>query len=486
MPSPSELDKRYLELHGSKWRVVVNVPKELHEKLGRKLRQSLNTDSLREANRLKWDVVADMKQQIYEAGHPEEVRLERMRASLKAYSREVLREEAEHIRTALQEAGSEQERDEIRESIGLRTEQILGKPTDYDEQTHTYFYDQERADRAGEYAGLAQGKLVPVDEFHAKFMGESGVKKRTLDDDMRSMGLLKTWCEREKISPYLHSITKKMAVKFCDDLPGLKPGTSPVTLNKVISRLSVYWSWLEGRHEVEDNVWRGRRLREPRTTDETKERPFLDDEMKALLLGDAPLEMHDLMRIGALSGARLDAIVCLKVGDCQDDVFVFKPQKSETGKRLCPIHPDLKEIVERRTKGKQPDDDLFPEWPGPQNPDSLRERSFKASSHFTEYRRRIGVDDQLKGHRRSRINFHSFRRWFITKAEQADQPEHLIAAVVGHKRKGITLGTYSSGPLLAQARRVVESVKLPDLKAPAEDQRDGGIRALRGAVSPSR
>jgi hypothetical protein len=49
----------------------------------------------------------------------------------------------------------------------------------------------------------------------------------------------------------------------------------------------------------------------------------------------------------------------------------------------------------------------------------------------------------------------------VTKAEQAGQPEHLIATVVGHKRPGITLGRYSSGPLLEQLRVVVESVKLP-------------------------
>ena len=53
------------------------------------------------------------------------------------------------------------------------------------------------------------------------------------------------------------------------------------------------------------------------------------------------------------------------------------------------------------------------------------------------------------------------RRYFITKAEQADQMEHIIAVVVGHKRTGMTLGRYSGGPLLEQARRCVEAVKLP-------------------------
>lgn len=52
----------------------------------------------------------------------------------------------------------------------------------------------------------------------------------------------------------------------------------------------------------------------------------------------------------------------------------------------------------------------------------------------------------IEGKRRSLVNFHSLRRWFITKAEQAGQPESIIAAVVGHKRQGMTLGGYSGGP----------------------------------------
>ena len=47
--------------------------------------------------------------------------------------------------------------------------------------------------------------------------------------------------------------------------------------------------------------------------------------------------------------------------------------------------------------------------------------------------------------RRALTNFHSFRRWFITKCERADVKEPLIAAIVGHKRSGITLGRYSEG-----------------------------------------
>jgi integrase len=129
--------------------------------------------------------------------------------------------------------------------------------------------------------------------------------------------------------------------------------------------------------------------------------------------------------------------------------------------RGVPIHSALVDLVARRTKGKHGADDLFPEYPVPKRSTSQRERSFRASNEFTEYRRSVGVEEVVKGRRRSLVNFHSFRRYFITKAEQADQMEHIIAVVVGHKRTGMTLGRYSGGPLLEQARRCVEAVKLP-------------------------
>jgi integrase len=89
------------------------------------------------------------------------------------------------------------------------------------------------------------------------------------------------------------------------------------------------------------------------------------------------------------------------------------------------------------------------------------ERSQKIVKAFTTYRRKVGVDDVPPGARQSRVDFHSFRRLFITKAEQAGQQPHWIESLVGHKRSGMSLGRYSAGPLIEQMRGGVESVWLP-------------------------
>ncbi|QPI25898.1 tyrosine-type recombinase/integrase [Sinorhizobium meliloti] len=457
MPAPSSSDTKYLEVHGSKWRVVVNVPRQLKGKLGTKLKRALGTDSLSEANRIKWDIIAELKAVIEQAQNPAMTK----DAAL-SLARVKAMEEARRLSRQRLLALTTDELQRIDDRIEDRAEEFAGAPIGVGDMGMPE-YEPERDALAMQFIAIAKNAETPVDFHHDKYMSMSNVKSRTAADDKRAIKHLKSWCESKGLPPTLQSITKREAVRFCDDLHKLVGKDDPATLNKYVSRLSVFWTWLEGRHEVEFNVWRGRRFKKPMQTTDQKERPFKDREMKALLAGSTSQAMHDVMRIAALSGARLDAIVCLQVKHCRNNTFIFKPQKKEPGPRLCPIHPDLAEIISRRSDGKDEDDDIFPEWPGPKKATSLRERSFKTSNQFTEYRREVGVDDQREGKRRSLVNFHSFRRWFATKAEQADQPESIIAAVIGHKRNGITLGIYSAGPLLEQARRCVEAVKLPEL-----------------------
>ncbi|OCJ03437.1 hypothetical protein A6U85_28565 [Agrobacterium sp. 13-626] len=130
------------------------------------------------------------------------------------------------------------------------------------------------------------------------------------------------------------------------------------------------------------------------------------------------------------------------------------------------MHPELLEIVKRRSKGKGPQEWLFDELV------DERDAGDVFGKRFRQYRLKLGVDDKQPGQRRSLVNFHSFRRWFITEAERAGVAESTISSssVVGHEegRKSITLGTYSDGPAWEQMRTCVTSVNLPALKEAAE------------------
>jgi len=352
-----------------------------------------------------------------------------------------------------------------------RAEERAGKPVGVDREGQPVFETHKEV-AAIQFADVAFGRRTPIDAHRKAYLDQLAVKARTRADDERAMGYLLDWCKREGVPAFLETFSKREAVRFTDAFRATK-GRSPVTLNKYIIRLSLYWKWLENRDAVGVNVWAGRTYTVPRVLNEDKERPFTDAELVRLLSGPATPQMHDLMRIAALTGARLEAIVDLKVRDCQGSTFTFKPQKKEPGARDCPIHTDLKAIVQRRIAGKSPEDDLFPEWPPVKKKGSMRERSFKASNHFTLYRRDAQVADTRDGKRRSLVNFHSFRRWFITKAERAGQPESTIQTVVGQKRASIAFGVYSAGPTLEQLTTCVEAVRLPPISDPQRALRSG-------------
>ncbi|MBB2961866.1 tyrosine-type recombinase/integrase [Methylobacterium sp. R2-1] len=465
MPKGSRNDTRWLEAHHGSWRVTVAVPRELQKTLGTRLKRPLNTDSLSLANRLKFKVVAELKERIELAreaalGSPRGVMREA--AGIAELSRRVTcDEERDELQAAIRERAAEIVGPEAREIVDPRTGEVFPLP------------DPGRAALAADFVAVANGRATPLATHHAEFIEQGGNTMRTRADDVRALQYLSDWCRRERLPVTLEAITPTVALRFKRALGELAGGIEPATQKKYLGRLSVYWDYMAENEYVGANVWAGLKVKRKKVDSREEERAFTDDEVRRLLEGPAPAKLKDVMMIGALTGARLDAVVDLKVKHCIDGAFTFKPQKKERSERDVPIHPALVEIVAKRSAGKGPEEDLFPEWPKPRKAGSLRERSFKTSNAFTAYRREVGVDHVLPGKRRSLVNFHSFRRWFITKSEQADVPEPLIAAIVGHKRTGITLGRYSQGPAMRQARRAVAKVKLPPL--------DGGpVREIRG------
>lgn len=445
MPASHKTDKRYLERHGNKLRVVVPVPRTLQPVLGcTKLKKSLNTDSLEEANRLKWSIVAAFQDQIRQAEAAEDSVARALHFA--------------EVRRSIVASG--QDTDPIDSIILDNAEEIAGHPIGIGTDGLP-IYVPEKEEEARRFSDIANGIRTPLDASRAAYLKQLNVNAKTLADDERAFKRLLDWCKREKIPALRETFDKRTAVRYHDYLRDNSGGLTARTLNKYITRLSQYWKFMERRGEVAANVWQGLTYTIPRETEEDRERAFTADEMVKLLSGPTTQHMHDLMRIAALTGARINVIVSLKAKDCRDGTIWFKPAKKETSGRNVPIHPDLREILERRTRGKCPDDDLFPEWPPVRKAGSKRERSYKASEHFTDYRRSVGVVDRRDGNRRERVNFHSFRRWFITQARHADQPLEVIQSVVGHKNQTITFHTYGREETQRRMRRCVEAVRLP-------------------------
>ena len=242
----------------------------------------------------------------------------------------------------------------------------------------------------------------------------------------RAIAFLSAWCDQTGTSATLEAITRKEALRFHDALPKL-PGApaSPVTLNKYLGRLSVYWQWLRHRELVEADVWERIKIPEPTTAHDELERPFTGrGSPQAPHRPRQPCHARpdDDCRPnrGAAGGHRAD----LRARDCEAGLFTFKPQKKEKSARG--VRRSIPRSLTSWPEGPRARVALMTLFPGvlsiPKRSSSQRERSFRASNEFTEYRRSGGVEEVVPGRRRSLVNFHSASgATSITKAEQADQ-----------------------------------------------------------------
>jgi integrase len=304
---------------------------------------------------------------------------------------------------------------------------------------------------AGMFAGL-----IAINEHIEAWLTEEKFKDRTKADRRLAVRELLEWLASKGKSGTVEAVNSKIAGDFrMQRLVGMHPRTA----NKRLESLRGYWRWLEKLGYASTNPWIGKSISKRATRGEALERPFTDTEVVTLFTSHAHWRMRDVMAIAALSGMRLDEIFQLKFADCADDVFNIRNAKTNAGIRKVPIHPALSPIIARRKQNKTPNDYLIEEgtdggWDG--------NRSMAFSKRFGTYRKSCGISEVHEGNARSRVNFHSWRRWFITKADQAGLREQDVARTVGHKVKGMSFGLYSGGSSLEQLRTVVEVVKLPD------------------------
>nr|WP_244480275.1 tyrosine-type recombinase/integrase [Rhizobium sp. Root1220] len=309
----------------------------------------------------------------------------------------------------------------------------------------------------------------PVDHYLDAYLSAIKLAAKTTNERRGLINRFARWCMGEKYR--LPDITRKAAGRYVTEV--IEP-MDRSTAKKHMTALRGYWEYLIKRGHVsgavEDNPWLGQEVANGRRRvergDKEDERPFTEAELQKLLYAPYPKGMKDAfkqqiadaLRISCLSGMRLAEVITLWVEEVHDDIFDIQQGKTRSAARKVPIHPDLKEIIERRVKDKQPKDWLFHELASERDPgDTFGKR-------FTNYREKLGVEDKRPGKRRSLVNFHSARRWFVSQARHADQPLETVKDVVGHvsdKKKDITFGVYTQGASVKQMKDCVGAVALP-------------------------
>ncbi len=461
-------DNRYLLRQGHAWSVCVEVPRPLQAKLGRRLKRTLGTRNVLLARTRRWPVVADLKRLIEEA----QTGAARMpdAVAFRAELEEARQDEADH-------PGLYDDDDDPNAALTSPTGLVEDAIVERAEQIER----AEGEQAAQVFAAVAMGRATPLTLYADDWLASGTLSGRPLSrkaahERQLSITKLTGWLAAEKLPSTVESISRRIAGRFVGEHLA-SSGAAPVSWARHVRNLSAYWRWLDRRgvvHVGEEltNVWSKLvpRVGSPTVNSLEAERPFTDAELVKLLNGNPGATLKEFMLLAALSGMRRDEIATLKVFNVEHTeapgpVFVIKSGKTAAAARRVPVHSALAELVRRRCAGKQGDAWLYHEFgTGP-------DRSAALGVAFTRYRRRLGIQEGTG--RRSKVNFHSFRRWFVTSAVNAGQPGHMVALVVGHAegRRGMTLGRYWAGADDAALRGVVESVRLPPVAQASEGPR---------------
>ena len=435
----------------------VRVPPVVSALLGSHLEKTLETSRLAEARRRLPVVMADLRKRIEGARSDLGADAEKARPT-------TADERARWWQAHLNERGIDLRSDlptDVAEGIAADVEDLRGRVVgeeEYPDGSVEPIYENDA--EALRFVDLVYGRALPIGRELARFLAEKEYPARTADKFRRALRRLEDYLRDERLPDDAARLARETAGRFVDGLSAA--GLKTPTVNDHVSKLNTYWVWLGHRMGLKSNPWTGQTRTAKRGEATATKRPFSDDEMQALLIGNTSRTLHDLMRIGALSGMRIEEIARQTVGTARGGLFRVREGKTKASTRDIPVHSSLVPIVARRSLGKADGDLLFHELKAP--PSAMKERSNRASNAFTRYRRQVGVDEVLlAGQRQSNVDFHSFRRWAATKAEEAGFLGQTISLVLGHTegRQGMTLGRYSQPEMLEEKRRLIEAIRLP-------------------------
>ncbi len=157
--------------------------------------------------------------------------------------------------------------------------------------------------------------------------------------------------------------------------------------------------------------------------------------------------LADLILIAMHTGARIEEICSLlcKDVDMKQESITIIDAKTEAGERTIPIHPYIKDRIEKLIENST-DDYLLPEL----SKNKYGDRSNAIGKRFG----RLKTKHKFS----SRYVFHSIRKTFTTLLENAGVGENVAADIVGHEKPRITYGLYSGGASLEVMREAIKKI----------------------------
>lgn len=443
---------RHLKRRSQGWYARLSVPVSLRAVLGRdEWVQSLGTRDLREANRRKHAVLAELQSKIhraaFEAQLPPAVAGSLMKEALRQ------RHKVERGQVGLKEA---------EHHLHQRLDLAVGPASHSRRTAQTTAGTSADRDRLFALADrvLRDEPVTSLRKSARTYLAEIAphVRRQTLREKERCLDALMQWLGRDS---EVIAVSRRVAGKYLTEQLAQR-GLSPKTQKDIVSNLSAFWNWLEGRGFAEQNPWRGmsRTLKNPVRGTRPHRRAWKPDELRRLLEG---LPTHDplfaLCVIALYSGLRREEIAGLRTDDIEEQCLIVKEGKTRAALRRVPIHLALQPMIEQLVRTTT---DAFL-IPGLLGGGADHKRGHYIGKRFGNVIRTLGLTDPA-------LVFHSLRHTFIQKCEEAGVPESTAKLLVGHSRWGsLTYGNrgraYSTGASLETLKREIAKLSYGELDA---------------------
>lgn len=221
---------------------------------------------------------------------------------------------------------------------------------------------------------------------------------------------------------------------------------STTTVNKLLTLFGSLMIHCVKEGYRRDNPTEGLKVKQKKRADEER-KAYTGEDLKKMVAAlpsptDKP-ERYWVPMIGMLSGMRLGEVCGLHVSDVRevDGIWVFdvneegdKRLKTESSKRLVPVHPKLIDLGLLRYVETMKERKSVRLWPKLARRDS---DGYCAAlgNWYGRFNRKHVTDDQLK-------TFHSLRHTFADTLKQLGVQESLISELMGHANDSITTGRY--------------------------------------------
>jgi integrase len=410
----------YLKLRHRTWHAFHDFPAALRPVLGkRRFVVSLNTGD--------YDV-ARQRAAILEARWLAEI------ARARSQSVDPVEEQARFIKKVLRGVAIEEAKGLGLEHWKRRVEE--GGPAF--KETKEY-KDHERL------LGIVSGKLVRTDERLGEYLATLDNEKKTID--MRRSTI--TAFARE--FRYLSEIKRSAVQQWINRQA--EAGRAVATINRALSEMRGYWSYLQGLELDDDDRQPFNGLQKRKGSKNAKRdqrKAFAAADLVALhkaaqASGDQALA--DLIALGMFTGARREELCALRIEHVNAYHFEIVDAKTSAGWRQVPIHSKLRATVARLVRDSR--DDFLLSGLGA---NKYGKRGGGLGHRFTRLKTGHGFGTQHV--------FHSIRRTVATLLQNAVKRRDIIDDILGWEKPGM-LGHYSEGVSLAMKRQAIEKLAYP-------------------------